>query len=143
MNNRFGQTLKHRRLSLAMSQRKLAALLGVKASHVGYLENGRRRPSLSLLNRLANVLSLGKKQLFLLAHPDAKHFIGERAAVPRDERDHSWREFRHNKPLLARHAVSPRELRVLAQVNLLGKVSSPRNYLFILNAIRQAVDDEG
>ena len=38
--------------------------------------------------------------------------------------------------------VKPRELKVLSQVNLLGKITAPRHFLFILNAIRQAVEAE-
>ena len=41
-----------------------------------------------------------------------------------------------------RNQVTKGEMRVLSQVNALGKISSPRHYLFILNAIRQAVDEE-
>ena len=43
---------------------------------------------------------------------------------------------------LARHKVTEQELRVLKTVNMLGRVSGPNQYLFILNAIRQAVDEE-
>lgn len=52
----LGQVLKQRRGAYALTQRELARKLGVKASHVAYLENGRRRPSLSLLSRLADTL---------------------------------------------------------------------------------------
>jgi hypothetical protein len=53
-----------------------------------------------------------------------------------------WRDFAGNKALLARHNVKPREMKVLSQVNLLGKITAPRNFMFILNAIRQAVEEE-
>jgi hypothetical protein len=43
---------------------------------------------------------------------------------------------------LARHQVKPRELKVLSQVNLLGTITAPRQFVFILNAIRQAVEEE-
>jgi hypothetical protein len=43
---------------------------------------------------------------------------------------------------LQRYQVKPRELKVLSQVNLLGKISSPRQFLFILKAIRKARDAE-
>jgi len=140
----LGQVLKQRRTALALTQRELALRLGVKASHIAYLENGRRRPSLSLLGRLADVLGLKKEPLFLLAHPEAGELIGaEREPARRtNDRNQAWRSFVANKALLARHAVGPRELKVLSQVNLLGEVSSPRNFLFILNSIRQAVEDE-
>ena len=47
--------VKHRRQALGLTQRQLAEMLGVKGSHVAYLENGRRKPSLALLKRLADV----------------------------------------------------------------------------------------
>jgi|SRR5579862_278848 transcriptional regulator with XRE-family HTH domain len=66
----LGQVLKQRRRALGFTQRELADVLGVKAGHITHLENGRRRPSLSLLGRLAEVLGLDKEPLFLLAHPE-------------------------------------------------------------------------
>ena len=74
----LGQVLKQRREAYALTQRELARKLGVKASHVAYLENGRRRPSLSLLARLADTLELNKQRLFLLTHPEAEAIIGAR-----------------------------------------------------------------
>jgi len=38
--------------------------------------------------------------------------------------------------------VTAQELKVLKNVNLLGRVSAPKQFLFILNAIRQAVEEE-
>ncbi len=140
----LGDVLKRQRATLGFTQRELAAKLGVKAAHIAYLESGRRRPSLSLLVRLADVLGLKKEQLFLLAHPEAGELIGAyREPAPRaDDRERAWKGFVGNKALLARYAIKPSELKVLSQVNLLGKVSAPRQFLFILNSIRQAVEEE-
>ena len=77
----LGQVLKQRRGAYAYTQRELARKLGVKASHIAYLENGRRRPSLSLLSRIAETLELDKQRLFLLAHPEAQWILGERGRV--------------------------------------------------------------
>ena len=74
----LGQVLKQRRGAYNYTQRELARKLGVKASHVAYLENGRRRPSLSLLSRIADTLELDKRRLFLLAHPEAQWIISEK-----------------------------------------------------------------
>lgn len=139
----LGPVLKHQREALGLTQRELAAKLGVKASHVAYLEGDRRRPSLGLLARLAPVLGLDRETLFLLAHPEARSLITSArvAAEPRD-RDEVWRAFAHDKALLTQHNVKPRELKILSQVNLLGRISAPRHFLFILNAIRQAVEEE-
>jgi transcriptional regulator with XRE-family HTH domain len=139
----LGQVLKQRRGAYAYTQRELARKLGVKASHVAYLENGRRRPSLSLLSRIADTLELDKRRLFLLAHPEAQWIVGDRReASPAKRREDAWRRFAGDRGTLARHKVTARELKVLKTVNMLGRVSSPGQFLFILNSIRQAVEEE-
>ena len=139
----LGQVLKQRRGAYAYTQRELARKLGVKASHVAYLENGRRRPSLSLLSRIAETLERDKRRLFLLAHPEAHWIVGERReASPAKRREDAWRKFAGDRGTLARHKVTARELKVLKTVNMLGRVSSPNQFLFILNSIRQAVEEE-
>jgi transcriptional regulator with XRE-family HTH domain len=139
----LGKLLQKQRHALGLTQRALAVQLGVKPAHVAYLETDRRRPSLGLLSRIATVLGIDREKLFSLAHPEASSLVSA-CAKPKHAvaKDQAWKEFRYNKALLARHQVRPRELQVLAQVNLLGKVTAPRNFLFILNAIRQAVDEE-
>jgi transcriptional regulator with XRE-family HTH domain len=143
MKKTLGEVLKDRRAMLRLTQRELALKLGVKPSHVAYLETNRRRPSLGLLSRIADVLGLPKESLFVLAHPDASSFVDTpRNAAPRQDPNQTWQEFAGNKALLVRHQVKPRELKVLSQVNLLGKITAPRQFVFILNAIRQAVEEE-
>jgi transcriptional regulator with XRE-family HTH domain len=46
---------------MGLTQRELAVKLGVKASHVAYLENGRRHPSPALLTRYMKVEVLAKR----------------------------------------------------------------------------------
>src|SRR5207245_3881895 len=135
----LGPVNKRQREALGLTQRELALKFGVKPSHVAYLENDRRRPSLMLLSRIAEVLGLEKEGLFLLAHPEARSLINNRRAAPapRLDRDQVWRDFARDKALLARHQVKPRELKVLSHVNLLGRVTAARDFLFIFNAVRQ------
>jgi transcriptional regulator with XRE-family HTH domain len=143
MKKTLGKVLKDRRALLQLTQRELALKLGVKPSHIAYLETNRRRPSLGLLSRIADVLDLPKESLFVLAHPEASALVGTpRNAAPGQKQDQAWQEFTGNEALLARHQVKPRELKVLSQVNLLGKITAPRQFVFILNAIRQAVEEE-
>jgi transcriptional regulator with XRE-family HTH domain len=143
-NKTLGPVLKKQREALGLTQRELARKLNVKPSHVAYLEKDRRRPSLMLLSRLAEVMGLQKEPLFLLAHPEASSLVDSSRREPAAHRDPDqvWRDFAGNKALLARYHVKPREMKVLSQVNLLGKITAPRNFLFILNAIRQAVEEE-
>ena len=139
----LGQVLKQRREAYALTQRELARKLGVKASHVAYLENGRRRPSLSLLTRLADTLELDKQRLFLLTHPEAEGILGSRREATSAKRpENAWRKFADNRGMLARHKVTADELKVLQKVSMLGRISAPSQFLFILNSIRQAVEEE-
>jgi transcriptional regulator with XRE-family HTH domain len=132
--------LKRARRALDLAQRELALRVGVQSSHIAYLEADRRRPSLGLLSRLGQALGLERKKLALLACPEARAFLQVKAR--RRPRDHAWRQFINDKALLARYGVKPRELRVLAKTNLLGAITAPRDFLFILNSIRQARDTE-
>jgi transcriptional regulator with XRE-family HTH domain len=111
-----GTLIKQARNSLRLTQRDLASMVGVKASHIAYIENGQRNPSLSLLRRLAD----------------------DRGTHSTTRKADGWHEFSSNQALLQRHQVTPAELKVLRQVNSLGPVSEARNFLFILNSIRMA-----
>jgi transcriptional regulator with XRE-family HTH domain len=138
----FGKVLKQARLSLGLSQQALARKLGVRSSHIGYLEQGRRRPSLTLLNALADTLGVNKERLFLLSHPEAKDLIKDSAVkrAPAKQSD-AWQELLADKATLIRNNVTAKELKVLSHITLLGSVLKPRDYLFILNSIRQAVKE--
>lgn len=138
----FGKVLKEARLALGFSQQDLARKLGVRASHVGYLEQGRRRPSLILLNALADTLGIDKERLFLLSHPEAKNLIQDTTRKrTRSRQPNAWQELLADKAVLIRNHVTDKELEVLSHIGLLGTVSKPRDYLFILNCIRQAVKE--
>jgi transcriptional regulator with XRE-family HTH domain len=142
MNETFGKVIKESRQSLGLSQEALARKLGVRASHIGYMEQGRRRPSLTLLNALADTLGIEKERLFLLSHPEARKLLkGDAEKRLKSRRSNAWQELLADKALLIRNNVTAKELKVLSHVALLGSVLKPRDYLFILNSIRQAVKE--
>jgi transcriptional regulator with XRE-family HTH domain len=68
-NMTLGEVVKNARDSLRLTQRDLAAIVGVKASHIAYIENNQRRPSIALLGSLADALSLDRREALYLAHP--------------------------------------------------------------------------
>ncbi len=70
----FGTTIRIRREVFGYSQRELAALVGVKGSHIAYLESGRRLPSFGLLFRLAKELNVRPGKLALQAFPILAEF---------------------------------------------------------------------
>jgi transcriptional regulator with XRE-family HTH domain len=135
-----GILVREARNSLQLTQRELAGMIGVKASHIAYIESGQRNPSLALLRRLADTLGLNRRELLFLIHPDAKELTDERSHQNGKGKANGWRQFSSNQALLRRHNVTPAELRVLRQISSLGAVSNPRNFLFILNSIRMAGD---
>jgi len=135
----LGAVIKEGRDALRLTQRGLAEMVGVKASHIAYIENGHRNPSLALLRRLADGLGLNRKELLFLSHPDAKYLMDEDEGSVR-KRDDAWQQFTSNRAALRRHNVTRAEIKVLKQVSLLEHVSHPRHFLFILNSIRQAGD---
>ncbi len=134
----LGSVVKEARHSARMTQRELAAAVGVKASHIAYIENSRRRPSIPLINRLANALGLSPGELLVLAHPDAENMVEGRSHTTR--RDDAWRRFISNKALLRRHAITRPELEVLKRVSMLNSVAHPEHFIFILNTIRLSAE---
>jgi|HubBroStandDraft_5_1064220.scaffolds.fasta_scaffold380447_1 transcriptional regulator with XRE-family HTH domain len=140
--NELGSLIRSQRETFRLTQRELARQLGVKASHVAYIEGGLRRPSLSLVRRLAETLGLNKQKLLLMTYPEARFLISQTPKTSPANPDAAWNEFSSNQAILSQHAVTPAELKVLRQVSLLGRVAAPRNFLYVLNAIRQAVDED-
>lgn len=142
MNKKLGKRIRGQREALRLSQTQLAKKLGVQASYVAYIENNQRRPSLPLVKRIARALGLDPREVFFLSHPEAKSLLGEsERPKPAGSRETDpWRQFLSSRALLKQHRVTASELKVLKQVSLLSDVSSPRDFLFILNTLRQAAE---
>jgi transcriptional regulator with XRE-family HTH domain len=135
--NAFGDLVKKQRTAMGLSQRQLAPKLGIQASHIAYMERGMRKPSLALLGRMAGALGLDGGKLFFLLFPEARELLGASLQPGRPKPfDESWRQFVSNRALLKQHDVTRAELKILKQVSLLRRVSSPRHFLFVLNSIR-------
>ena len=138
----LGEMVKHRRQTLSLSQRALAEMLGVRGSHVAYLEMGRRRPSLALLKRLADVLQLDRWQLFLLAHPEAKSLLSS-STTPQPLREESrlkrGNDSANTRALRGEDTISRRaRFQALKHLSLLGVRSyRAREFLAVLTLIRR------
>lgn len=135
-NNQLGKTVKSRREGLGLTQRSLAQKLGVEPSHVAFIESGRRKPSLKLIARLADLLGLDRQNLLILAHPEARELIPEPKPQERRKGSPAWQRFIENQDLLARYNVTDRELRALENLSFLGNVGSTKEFLTILTLIR-------
>lgn len=140
--NNLGEFLKARREGLGLTQRSLAQKLGVEASHVAFIESGRRKPSLKLVGRLADTLGLDRQEVLLLAHPEARALLSRTEAEPRPRPPRSWQRFTQNTALLARYHVTTRELQVLEHLSLLGTAISTKEFLAILTLIRDIPERE-
>jgi len=74
-SNDLGEMVRNRREGLGLTQRALGQKLGVEGSYVAFIESGRRKPSLRLIARLADILGFDRQQLMILAHPEAKELV--------------------------------------------------------------------
>lgn len=136
-NNKFGQVLKENRQAHGLTQRDLAARIGVKASHVAYLETGQRKPSLALLGRIADTLRLDRQKLFVMAHPEAKAMMPAARPARTKTPKEAWRTLLNDRALLARYQVTKKELQALKTLSMLGYAMSPREFVAIVTLLRR------
>jgi transcriptional regulator with XRE-family HTH domain len=134
--NQLGKLVKAHRERSGLTQRALAQELGVEPSHVAFIETGRRKPSLKLVARLADILGVDRQTLLIVAHPEARELVAEAKAETPRKAAPSWQRFINNHELLAPYHVTDRELRALERLSLLGTVRSAKEFLAILMLIR-------
>lgn len=60
----IGKRIRTARKNLNMTQEKLAVASGIDRSHMGFIEQGRRRPTLSTLIKITQALKMPLEQLF-------------------------------------------------------------------------------
>jgi transcriptional regulator with XRE-family HTH domain len=135
-SNLLAETVRSRREGLGLTRRSFAKKLGVKASHVASIESGRRKPSLKLVARLADILGLDRQNLLILAHPEAKKLITEASQPKRRRGSPSWQRFIRNHGLLTVYNVTDRELSALEHLSLMETIRSAKDFLTILMLIR-------
>lgn len=134
----LGPVLRRRRHQLALTQARVGSRVGCRANYIGYLESDVRHPSQKLLLKLARVLDLDAQELFLLANPQMREVVAPKAEVDVS----TWDKFKANKRLHTRHGVTKAEIAALENLAALGPVRSERDFLFILQTIRQALTPE-
>ena len=64
MENQIGKVIKARRLELGYSQEELAELVDRTPSHIGQIERGDSLPSVDILFKIVEVLSIDSRQFF-------------------------------------------------------------------------------
>jgi len=132
----FAQLIRSRRRALGLTQEAIAHRIGTTTPYVGHLESGKRHPSETVVVRLADALGVDRPELFLLANPRAEAIIAPRAQPAAQS---AWEEFRKDKRLHRIYNISAAEMALLSQIEMLGRVRSARDYMFILNTIRHAL----
>jgi transcriptional regulator with XRE-family HTH domain len=132
----FGQVIRDRRRQLDLTQEEVARRIKTSTPYVGHLESGKRHPSDKIVSRLAEVLSLDRRELFFLANPRAQALLNPE--VEPDE-DSAWDDFKKNDQLRRVHNITSGEMEMLSRVALLGDVRSARDFIYILNTVRHAV----
>src|SRR6185437_8892202 len=100
-------------------------------------ESGKRHPSEKVIARLSEVLGLQSRELFLLANPRARDLLS--STTNSGGRRSAWKEFRHDERIRRAHNISAEEMDVLGRVAALGEARTPRDFIYILNAIRLAL----
>ncbi len=138
MNDRmsFGQMIRDRRRQLELTQDELARRIRTSTPYIGHIESGKRHPSDEILTRMADVLGFDRRELFFIANPNARAML-----IPKADGNNTsaWEEFRRDGQLHQLHQINSREWDMLSQVAMMGEVRSSRDFIYILNTIRQSL----
>jgi transcriptional regulator with XRE-family HTH domain len=132
----FGEVIRERRRTGEMTQQEVARLIGTSTPYVGHLESGKRHPSDEIVTRIADALGFDRRELFFLANPSTKDIL---IPAPAEPTSSAWEEFRRDEKLRRVHNVNAKEMNMLSQVALMGQVRSSRDFIYILNTVRQAL----
>lgn len=63
MGESLGERIKNLRIKIGLTQEELAEKLNITSTHMGYIEQNRRKPSFEMLLRIAGALRVQVKDL--------------------------------------------------------------------------------
>jgi transcriptional regulator with XRE-family HTH domain len=132
----FGQVIRDRRRQLDLTQQEIARRIKTSTPYVGHLESSKRHPSDKVLGRLAEVLGLDRRELFFLANPRTVAFLQPKET---NSMTSAWEEFRRDQRIHRTHNIASDEMDLLSTVAMMGEIPSPRDFIYILQTIRQAL----
>jgi transcriptional regulator with XRE-family HTH domain len=132
----FGQVIRDRRRQLDLTQQDVARRIKTSTPYVGHLESGKRHPSDKVLSRLAEVLGLDRRELFFLANPRAVALLKKNEP---ENKKPAWEQFRADERARRTYNIAADEMELLSAIALMGEISSPRDFIYILYAIRYAL----
>jgi transcriptional regulator with XRE-family HTH domain len=132
----FGRVIWERRRQLDLTQEEVARQINTSVPYIGLLEAEVRHPSRKIVVKLAEALGLDTRALFLLANPKVGSLISEQHQSGGAS---AWDAFVKDEALRKIHNISDQEMKALSVVAMMGDVRDPRDFVFILNNIRQAL----
>jgi transcriptional regulator with XRE-family HTH domain len=133
---KFASLIKDRRCKLNLKQKELASLINVSASYISNLEAGMRRPSETIVSKLAAVLGLDVSDLLLYTSPKlVQHFSVSKVAEPSSD----WERLLNDGALRETLSITDEELAIMAKISKMGQVRSAQDFKFILNTIRRSL----
>ncbi len=132
----FGAAIRERRRQLDLTQEEVGKRIGTSTPYVGHLESGKRHPSEKVIARLRDVLGLSGRELFFLANPGAHELVN--GSSP-DHRRAAWDEFRRDPRIRRAYNIAADEMDLLGRVAAMGEVRAPRDLIYVLVAVRQAL----
>jgi transcriptional regulator with XRE-family HTH domain len=132
----FGPVIRERRRQLDLTQEQVARRINTSVPYVAHLEAAKRHPSRKVVAKLADALGLDARDLFLLANPTVGSLISEQQ---KSDGTFAWDAFIKDEKLRNIHNITDQEMQTLSQVAMMGDVRGPRDFIFILNTIRQAL----
>jgi len=133
----FGEVVRRRRRELDLTQGELAQTIETSTPYVGLLESDQRHPSDAIVSKLADALGLDRGELFFLANPDTRELL--KTEVQAESSASAWEQFRADQKLHRLHGVTSEEMGMLQRVALMGEIGSARDFVYILNTVRQAL----
>ena len=132
----FGRVIRERRRRLDLTQEEVARRIKTSVPYIGHLEAGKRHPSRQVVVKLSAALGFDAGDLFLLANPKVGSLISEQL---KSDRTPAWDAFVKDVRLRKIHNITDQEMENLSLVAKMGEVRDPRDFIFILNTIRQAL----
>ncbi len=132
----FGAAIRERRRQLDLTQDEVGKRIKTSTPYIGHLESGKRHPSEKVIARLSEVLGLESRELFFLANPRARDLLSSGNS---GRQRSAWEEFRRDERIRRAHNISADEMDLLGRVAAMGEARAPRDFIYVLNAIRQAL----
>jgi len=133
---RLGEIIRKRRRQLELTQEEVARRVRISQDHVSSIESGKRSPSERIIKRFAKVFYLDGRELFFLLNPRLRAML---TSAWGSHLPSAWEKFKNDDRLRRLYNISDDEMAMLSSVASLGEVSSVRQFIYVLSAVRIAM----